>query len=449
MNAISDGSGMDRLPRGPHSLTPQDVAANQRRRLVEALVELVEIQGYVGTPVADNLERAGVSRMSFYELFPDRDELLKAAFTMSSDTVFDQTKAAAEGAQSRGHRLEALMRTLCQTAYEQPGMMSLWSIEIAAAGSDGFELRAALMRRYLALIEECLRADGATPLPGVFALNLAGALHREINARIRDTRTQALPLLPSQLGWWALSYQPVPDDLSIEPAEPWPWLGPNGLAGGRAPGTLTLSPNGRLAPIGNTSPGFRAHAHRERVLDALAQLNTEAGYAALSSQAIIERAEIPANVFRDEFKSAEELFNAALELGHMKAQAVVVRARTTAPWSEGVREAVHAFLEFFASEPYFARLALVDAPFAQPRTARRTNEHAIRYAQLMFDGAPRRRRPPEILPEAIVHGLFELVYCHVTQDRLAELPLAAAQATYLALAPFVGVRDAGKLALRQ
>jgi AcrR family transcriptional regulator len=435
------------LPRGPHQLTAEDVLDNQRSRLIEALVDLIGLQGYPATSVADVVALSGVSRRSFYELFPNRAEILKSAFEESSASMLEQVHASCERP-TRGmvSRLEALLRPLCRCAHEQPGAVALWTVEIAA-DPEGSRMRGELMDQYAELIEGVVETESDPPPPYSLAVNLAGALHREIDSTARDTRTSISLDLPSRLARWAACYFPLPQALVFETAEPGPRAEPDRLLGGRAPGTLTPIADGYLPRIGSASSGFRAHANRERILDAVAQITAESGSATLGAQAILERAEVPENFFRAEFKNAKGAFLAALELGHLKCQAAVERARAEkSSWREGVSAAVQALLEFFASETSFARLALVDAPFAWPASSRRSSEHLAVYARLMFSGAPRQRRPIALAPEVTTQALIELVFRAATNERLPQLIDAAPEAVYLALAPFLGIDDAAEAA---
>jgi energy-coupling factor transporter ATP-binding protein EcfA2 len=176
-------------------------------------------------------------------------------------------------------------------------------------------------------------------------------------------------------------------------------------AGRLAPGTLTLAPDSYQPPAGTRSRGFVHHTNRERILDAVAQLNSIAGYTTLTAQSIAEHADISERAFLTHFKNKDDAFATAVEIGHMKGQAIIERARSDAPdWRTGVRDAVHALIEFLASEPYFTRLAFVDAPLAGPTIARRMHEHARAYERLLLDGAPQRRRPPHIAREATIHA---------------------------------------------
>jgi AcrR family transcriptional regulator len=448
---ISHGSRSGgKLPRGPHRLTADQVATDQRRRLIDAMVQLAGKRGYASTSVAGVIERAEVSRKTFYEHFADRESLLLAAFDATSPAALEEVRAASRRVEGPARQIEALMRRLCRLARESPRTIALSTIEIAAVVPDGLERHDRLMSDYGALIDECLRAGGKQPvLPPTLSRALAGGVHRTIDAYLRARRSGELMALAPQLARWTRSYDPAPPGLATgnPPPSPWPCAGSNGLVGGRAPGTLTLAPDGYQPLRTKRSSGFVHHANRERILDAVAQLISAHGYTGLTAQAIIDYSDISEQAFLAHFKNKDDAFAATVEIGHTKAQAIVERARAGAPdWRTGARNTIRALLEFLASEPYFTRLAFVDAPLAGHAMTRRTHEHAGAYARLLFDGAPQRRRPPPIAPEAIVHGLFELAFHYAAQDKAAELPSVTSEATYLALAPFVGVTEGAEAA---
>ena len=79
--------------------------------------------------------------------------------------------------------------------------------------------------------------------------------------------------------------------------------------------------------------------------------------------------------------------------------------------------------------------------------AKRMHEQAGAYARLMLDGAPQRRQPPAIAPEAAVQGLFELAFHQAVTHQTAGLSALSRDATYLVLAPYVGISDATELVL--
>jgi AcrR family transcriptional regulator len=439
-----------RLPRGPHRLSAEEVAEDQRGRLIDAMLKFAAERGYAATTVADIIVEAEVSRKTFYAHFADRRELLLAAFDTTSAQALEEVRSAAQRTGGPTRQFEALMRRLSRIARESPGTIALSTIEIAAVKPDGLQRRERLMEAYGVLIDECLRAETAQPaLPPTIARALAGSTYRTIDAQLRTGRASGLQDVSSQLARWTRSQHPVPAAFFEEQQSqaPGPSIEAVGLLGGRAPGTLTLSPSGYELPRATRSTSFTHHANRERILDAVAQLTAVNGYPALTAQAIAEHADISERAFLAHFKNKDEAFAAAVEIGHVKGQALIERARSsTSDWRIGVQHAIHALLEFLASEPYFTQLAFVDAPLAGPAMAKRTHEHAGAYARLLLDGAPQRRRPPAIAPEATVHGIFELAFHYAAEDEVAHLPRVAREASYLTLAPFLGVSEAAEVA---
>lgn len=439
------------LPRGPHNLTPDEVEADQRARLVDAMIALVRDKGYAATTVGDLIEHAGVSRKTFYTHFDDRHDLLLATFDQIAPTMFEEVRAAVQLKGGPTRQLEALMRNLCRIGEASPGAIALSAIEIAALNPIGLERRDRLMSEYGELVEQCLQTnDGEHELPASLTRALAGSAYRTIDARLRSAQPQLKELGP-ELARWTRSYDPIPPGFQPEaesgPDGPWLAASADGVPGGRAPGTLTLAPAGYRTQIGKQTKAFQHHLNRERILDAVAQLNFEGGYVTLTAQAIADRADVSERAFLAHFKSKDDAFAAALELGHMKAMGIVARAREQGKeWRTGVRDAVAALVEFLASEPYFTRMAFVDAPLAGPAMAERMHEHVGGYTRLLLEDAPQRRRPPEVAPEAAVHGLFELAFHHAAQGRVAELIGVGREAAYLVLAPFLGVSEAAELA---
>jgi AcrR family transcriptional regulator len=442
-------TGGGKLPRGPHKLTSQQVHEDQHQRLIAALVQLAAEQGYAATTVAEIIERAEVSRKTFYAHFDDSEELLLAAFDSTAPIALAEVRIASQRTGGTTRQLEALMRRLCRFAREEPGAIALCTIETAAADPAGLARREQLMNEYGLLVDELLHVeDQQSALSPV----LAGATHRVIDAHLRTGSPEELAPLAPQLARWVRSYHPVPAELaaSQKTASTGTAAPTSMLVGGRAPGTLTLAPEDYRPPSGKSSLGFVQHSNRERILDAVAQLTAAHGYTTLTALSIAEHADLSERAFLAHFQSKDEAFAAAVEIGHLKGQAIVDRARSGSPdWRTGVRNGIYALLVYLASEPHFTRMAFVDAPLAGPRMTRRTYEHADAYARLLLEGAPQRRRPPHIAPKAILHGLFELAFYHSARRRVEELLPLAPIATYLAMAPFLGVNEAAEAAAQQ
>lgn len=79
---------MQKLPRGRHTLDRAAVVASQKERLCWAAFEVIARRGYRAASVAAIIDRAGISRRTFYELFTDKE----ACFQAACDFFIDRMK---------------------------------------------------------------------------------------------------------------------------------------------------------------------------------------------------------------------------------------------------------------------------------------------------------------------------------------------------------------------
>lgn len=437
------------------------MAANQRERLIAAMVELVGEHGYAATTVAKVLARAGVSRKAFYQHFANKQECFFAAYDAIAAAGRNDVQHAYAAAANPAEGAQMAIAKLFERAMKHPGRVRLIQLEAGVVGQAGVKRRERLMGEYESLLRDML---GLPAGPGTVAnpvlRGIVGGVNGVINAHMRSARTEQLPELVPSLVRWAISYYPAPPTmmrLLTQPAgsaQP-----PPGLAGGRAPGTLAvdipLISGGRRGP-GNVKAGrsfshsLVVHNQRERILDAVANLVAEQSYAALTVDGIAERAAVSLQTFYVHFTGKEDSFLVAYELGHAKALSVVERAFVAqSDWRIGVREALAALLGFLASEPAFAHLSLVDALTATRNTTDRAVDGIAAYAELLIPGAeatPNLVLSPTVTIEAVAGGLLELCLTYVLLGRTERMPELLPRATYFALAPFIGPEQAGRIA---
>lgn len=122
------------LPRGPHALPRHFVVHNQRERLFDAMMRTVAEQGYHGTSVEAVLRRAGISRLTFYQQFADKED----CFLQSYDAAVGQLTAIVVEAYGQPKRwadrirmaLDALLETLCN----EDDLARMAMVEVLAAG---------------------------------------------------------------------------------------------------------------------------------------------------------------------------------------------------------------------------------------------------------------------------------------------------------------------------
>lgn len=154
-------SQIDRLPRGRHKLTREQVESSQRERIMRAMAEAVGELGYVKTTVAEVLKRAGVSRETFYTQFADKHECFIAAFDRSAEEMISRLKTASEKAAESGgseeDRISMMLTDVLSLIAEEPGIARTYYIEVYAAGQEAIEHRVAIQAGIVDLMLGLLR----------------------------------------------------------------------------------------------------------------------------------------------------------------------------------------------------------------------------------------------------------------------------------------------------
>jgi AcrR family transcriptional regulator len=197
---------------------------------------------------------------------------------------------------------------------------------------------------------------------------------------------------------------------------------------------------------------FIVSNQRERILDAVADVSSLAGYSAMSVEDIIVTAGVSRRTFYDHFSDKQEAFLAAYDA--VVAQLVrrvqgAFAANTT--FAGQIRDCLAEFLGFVASEPRFADMCIVEVLAAGPQAIERRNAVMRTFAQMVHaaaegDGTP--QQPPEITAETIVGGIYEVVYSRVIQGQTSQLMGLLPDLGYSLMLPYIGHAAAQKEAAK-
>ena len=193
---------------------------------------------------------------------------------------------------------------------------------------------------------------------------------------------------------------------------------------------------------------FIARTQRDRLLDAMAKTVETKGFAVTVTE-VCKAAKVSTKNFYDHFAEKEECFIATFDRGVMLLQrSVSVAYAQPERWPFRIRRGIEVLLHLLAAEPAFANLAIVEMFSAGPRGRERSRR--LRQAYLrFFDDAPVRAdqlRVPPVVVEAVAAGVFGLLFDYVSTKRTAELPDLLPEITYFVLIPFIGPREAAKVA---
>jgi AcrR family transcriptional regulator len=486
------GSGRyRRLPTGAHGLDPEEVQRDQRERLQTALIELIAERGYQAVRILDLTKLARVSRPTFYSLYTDKEELFLAAYDEIAVRTAKTILEAYGTRGSPGERLRRAMRAFAELAAAEPEAVSLMVLGAFGAGPKALERR----NRTLQALEQSISSSrtqtgagssggdggsgggggsgrtrkGAAAGTDLTVKMILGGIREVTAARLRRGQAATLPGLADDLAAWAESY-PAKLPAGLYPAGP----GASGREGKRAKGTGVGDGHGEADGQSGTMASERARQaegrlpsgrhdlprqfivknQRERIVDATAAIVAEKGLQGLTIPEIARRANVSHQTFYEMYPTKHDAFLGAQKVGLHEALRITVAAYEAqgGDWPTGVAAGIRALLDYLASEPAHAHLTVVDTFAASPLAIeiRDTGLHAFAaYLQPGYHYASSERRVPGIAPEAIAGGIWQVLHNHIEHERVQDIAALAPQLVYVALAPFIGGKEAARIARKR
>ncbi len=192
---------------------------------------------------------------------------------------------------------------------------------------------------------------------------------------------------------------------------------------------------------------FVVENQRERILSAVGDVVSVAGYREMSVEDVIVTAGVSRRTFYEHFKNKEDAFLAAYDAVLLQLLSTVQAAiDTEQTFSARMCAGLRAFLDFLAREPGFARMCIVEALAAGPEAIARRNGAMAAFADMFEENARVLGTPIEPQPitaETIVGGIYEVVYTRIVRGDIRQLPELLPDLTYCALLPYLGAEPAG------
>lgn len=196
---------------------------------------------------------------------------------------------------------------------------------------------------------------------------------------------------------------------------------------------------------------FIARHQQARIIAALAAEASERGYHAVTIADLVKRAGIARNTFYENFSSKEDCFLAAQRFATAKAlERVVDAAGEIEDWPGQVRAGLTALLEYIAQEPALARTCMVEALAAGPASVHCYEESLQSFVSLFKLGrsvSQVSENLPATMEEAIVGGVFWIVYQRLALDQIEELENLLPEILEFVLTPYLGAESARALSV--
>ena len=408
------------LRPGPgHS--PELVAQNQRERLLAAAVVAIAERGYEQTPVAALLELSGISRTTFYQHFPGgKEECFLAAVDAAVATGLDAVAGACADEGSWEERVGRGFEALALTIVDQPAAARLGLLEVHSAGAEGLVHAERAAASFGSLLTEALgQSPERAAVPPAIASAIAAGVRKVLETRVNGGDVAALPGLMPDLCTWAVSYRNPPTPI-------------------RRP---------RTRPPRDSVSRLVVHDQVERIFGAVAATVAEKGYPAMTLDDIVKNASASLTTFYQHFDGKEAAFLAAYDTAMAQAEAAAMPPyRWSRSWPLAVRAALEAFLSFFATEPLWARIAMVDVLTAGPRGLEHRDRAFGLFDEILQPGLEQAPAVSPLAVEAIGGAIHGMVYDQIRRRGPEHLSQILPAATFVALAPFVGSEEAATVA---
>lgn len=181
------------LPRHRHGLSRGTVRASQDMRVMEATAAVVAEKGYAGTSVNAIIERAGISRKTFYELYANKEEAFLGAYA-AIDIVIGRMTAAAAAEHEPREMMRAGAREYLETLAGEPDFTRMLVVEALGAGPRALERRAEAFRDFIRVLALPLE----DPPDQALLLALLGAINELVLQHVVEREAATLPqLLPT------------------------------------------------------------------------------------------------------------------------------------------------------------------------------------------------------------------------------------------------------------
>jgi AcrR family transcriptional regulator len=422
----------------------QIVKLTQRQRLIQAMIELSAKSGYQEVSIADLSAGAGVSPVTFYEKFGDKEEVLVAAYrTCAEGIVGPMRSALLDGEISDIPRVA--LGAMLEAIAADPEAARIVFVEALGGGGRMLEERTQAFGRFERRVQEYMeRVPRDSMTLDIPVSAVAGALRHIVS---RHLRTDAEDQLPSRVQdglAWLYSY--------VRPARAELWSSsPKALLELTPAQQLPSPPLPRLPerlPPGRhgLATGLVARSQRTRIVYATAEVTMEKGYASTKIDDIVARACVAKPVFYRYFEDKQHAF---LDAQQYPTQFILDRCAevyfSVDEWPQRLWCSFQTLIGLIASNPAISYLRLVECYAAGPEAIRRAEEITRSFTIFLEEGyhyRPEARSLPRLCSQAIAGAFFEIVQRQVAAGEFAALQALLPQLTYIALAPFTGAEEA-------
>jgi AcrR family transcriptional regulator len=204
----------------------------------------------------------------------------------------------------------------------------------------------------------------------------------------------------------------------------------------------------RLPPGRHGLPrDFVDESQRQRLLNGVVEAVAEYGYNEATIGRIAAAAKVSRRTFYEHFTDKDDCFLAAYDAidDHVRA-ATLGAPGAEAPWPERVRTRLGALLVTLTGDPAVASFYLVEPLSAGGRIAARYRDAMQLLADTLRPDSPPCEADMEVRDQALIGGVTTLIVRRLNAGAIDRLPELLPDLVELVLAPYLGRKEARRIA---
>jgi AcrR family transcriptional regulator len=170
----------------------REVVKFQRLRILTAAIAVAGEHGYAGTSVTRITARAGVSRETFHELYPDAEACFAEAYIHTVQRIFASALPAYDAQEHWADRVRAGLAELLTLLDREPNVARAVIMEVFAAGPRALTARANALEQLRGLLRPPGAEGPAADLPAIAEEMLTGSVADILRSRLYSTPPEPL-----------------------------------------------------------------------------------------------------------------------------------------------------------------------------------------------------------------------------------------------------------------
>jgi AcrR family transcriptional regulator len=181
----ADGPVSEKLSAGRNGSAHEQVSEIQRARILAAMIEESARRGVANVTVAHVVERSGVSRRTFYELFADREDCFLAAFDDAVARARRYVLDVYDPKAGWAERVRTVVTGLLAFLTYERGAGQLLIVGSLWAGTRTLERRRRVLVQIIALVDEGRKETrSGAELPSLTAEGIVGGVLSVLHSRL-------------------------------------------------------------------------------------------------------------------------------------------------------------------------------------------------------------------------------------------------------------------------